>query len=213
LNTKNIIFDLGNVILPIDYTLSNQAFEKLLVNSGKLNTKITTKITTSTYFNPLFQQLEKGLISEQNFYENFCENFGIKASFEEIEHAWNALLLPFPKKNIKFLEMLQAQSKYKIFLLSNTNSIHARAFEQDFLRQFGYDFKTLFAYAYYSQDMGKRKPDADIFLQVLSEQNILPQETLFVDDNLDNRNTALSLGINVFATQKADDLLDLFIKP
>ncbi len=205
---KNIIFDLGNVILPIDYTLSNQAFERLLVKSGKLNTKVTTNL----YFNPLFQQLEKGLISEQNFYENLCESFGIKASFEEIEHAWNALLLSFPTKNVKFLEMLQAQGKYKIFLLSNTNSMHARAFEQDFLKQFGYDFKTLFTHAYYSQDMGKRKPDADIFLQVLTEQNILPAETLFVDDNLDNRNTALSLGIHVFATQKADDLLDLFIK-
>ncbi len=199
---------MGNVILPIDYALSNQAFDKLLARSGKQNPHTTTDL----YFNTLFQTLEKGQISEQDFYEKFCESIGIKASFEEISEAWNALLLPFPKKNVLFLELLQAQQKYKIFLLSNTNSIHARAFEEDFYKNFGYYFKSLFTHAYYSQDMGKRKPEAGIFLDVLTQQNLLPEETLFVDDNADNRKTALSLNLHVFATQNADDLLDLFIR-
>lgn len=204
---KNIIFDLGNVILPIDYELSNKAFNQILLK----NNITDNRVITDTYFTPLFKSLEKGLIAEQDFYEKICQELHIKATFEEIAHAWNALLLPFPKKNVLLLELLKAQNKYKLFLLSNTNSIHAKAFEYDFRTQFGYEFTSLFTHAYYSQDMGKRKPDADIFVQVLQENQLLPEETLFIDDNLDNRNTAQSLGLKVFATKNADDLLDLFL--
>ena len=117
-NCKAIIFDLGGVILNIDYKLTITEFEKLgLKNADSFYSK---KVQ-----NPIFDKIEVGAISPKEFLEQLqkeCDN----ASIELVENAWNAMLLDLPQSRLNYIKTLK--NNYQIFLLSNTNAIHIRAF-------------------------------------------------------------------------------------
>ena len=119
--TENIIFDLGGVLLDIDYNLTRSAFEKLgVADFDEMYSQATA--------DKLFQKLETGKISEENFYKEFNRCTGLYLSDEEINKAWNAMLLSFREHSLSYLETLK--SRFKIFLLSNTNNIHLNCFYQ-----------------------------------------------------------------------------------
>ena len=117
--TEAIIFDLGGVILNIDYNLTRQAFE----NYGIYN---FNEMYSQAAANDLFDDLETGKINEADFYKEFNTRAGIILSETKIQTAWNAMLLDFREKSLQFVGSLQ--SKYKLFLLSNTNHIHLAEF-------------------------------------------------------------------------------------
>src|SRR6185437_709528 len=109
-NIENIIFDLGGVLLDIDYNLTRAAFEKLGVTNFD-------DMYSQANADKLFQKLETGSIDEEEFYTQLNNSTGMNLSTEEIKEAWNAMLLTFREDSLKFLEQLKG--KYKIFLLSN----------------------------------------------------------------------------------------------
>ncbi|MCL4482542.1 MAG: HAD-IA family hydrolase, partial [Bacteroidetes bacterium] len=113
----------------------------------------------------------------------------------EIEDAWGAMLIDFPAGIINYL--IELKGKYRLFLLSNTNEIHVRRFEQIFEDAFGYPISRLFEKCYYSNEIGFRKPNAEAFLAVLKDASINPAETLFVDDLQQNTEAAKTLGMKV----------------
>ncbi len=186
-NVKNIIFDLGNVLLDIDYSKTITAFEEL----GFKNFK--------TDFAPqamgiLFQQIETGKIEEEVFYQAIKAQSEIPVTTEQIKNAWNALLLNFRTESLSFLEKISLQ--YKLYLFSNTNSIHLVKFEEIFTRDTGKpSLDAYFTKAYYSNIIGYRKPDAAAYSFVLNDAGIIAGETLFIDDLEINTEGAKALGI------------------
>ena len=182
---KNIIFDLGGVILNIDTQLTLNAF----INLG-LNNPFEEKNTTIE----LFYNLEKGISSPGAFHDNFRKLTGLNTPDDEIDAAWTAMILDIPADRIKYIEELKR--KYRIFLLSNTNEIHRLKFHRAFEEDFGYPFDQVFERNHYSHEMGLRKPDPGIYLKVLTENNLIAAETLFIDDVEENVIASESVGIN-----------------
>lgn len=185
---KNIIFDLGGVLLDIDTGKTNDAFEKLGVPDFKNNYSLYKA-------SPLFDNLEKGNVSEPEFFNAIRQLSNLPLQDADIRDAWNALILDFRMDSLQHLDMLK--SRYSLYLLSNTNSIHHRAFHQSFNEQAGgKSFDGYFTKAYYSHQVGLRKPDKEIYDLVLSDAGIVAGETIFIDDLLKNIEAAAALGMH-----------------
>ncbi len=187
-NIEAIIFDLGGVILNIDYNLTRKAFETNGISHFD-------SMYSQAKADELFKQLETGKINEDDFYKAFRNFTGTSISNEQIENYWNAMLLDFREDTLLFLDTIK--TKYRTFLLSNTNLIHYKKFEKIYHeKKRAHDFSTFFEKAYYSFEMGMRKPDADCYSFVLQQNNLLPGNTLFVDDTEKNVETAGRLGMH-----------------
>ncbi len=199
-NIKNIIFDLGGIFLNIDFKKTESAFVDLGVTDFH-------HYYTQNHASALFQQLETGKITPEEFHQSFIGQTGVQLSFEELKEAWNALLLDFPPERLHWLK--KVRGKYKTFLFSNTNKIHYDAFSKSFYELTGEDFSSYFDKAYYSHQMGLRKPDSESFLYILNEQKLLPSETLFIDDTLKNIEGAQKVGLQTIHLAAPKTLLDL----
>jgi putative hydrolase of the HAD superfamily len=121
--------------------------------------------------------------------------------------AWNALLLDFPPERIRLLKMLKKQ--YRLFLLSNTNALHQREFEQRFIAVSGGGMETIFEKVYYSHLLGLRKPNEDIYRVVVEENRLIPGETLFIDDTVSNFSGAQAVGLKTLQVKPPATILDL----
>jgi glucose-1-phosphatase len=184
---KNIIFDLGGVLLDIDFNKTKTAFQKLGVQDFD---SFYTKETA----NPIFESLETGHISNEDFYILLMQHCMAGTSIAAIQQAWNEILVGFRKESIAHLLVLK--EKYNIYLLSNTNSIHHNAFTQMFKEEIGgQPFDDYFTKAYYSHRLQKRKPYPETYLYVLKEAGLHGAETLFIDDALANIEGAAQAGL------------------
>ena len=186
-NIKNIIFDLGGVLLNIDTSKTNAAFEELGISDFKNNYSLHK-------MDSVFENLETGKISEKEFYNNIKTLGKNAVSSAQVRDAWNALLLDFRTESLAFLNKIAP--KYKLYLLSNTNSIHFTAFTQRFSgANEKRSFNDFFTKAYYSHIIGLRKPGKEIYSYVLEDAGITAAETLFIDDLELNIEGARSVGI------------------
>jgi putative hydrolase of the HAD superfamily len=202
--TKNIIFDLGGVLLDIDYQKTIDAFEKLGVQHFEA-------MFSQFKADALFEKLETGHVSEADFYAAIKERTALQLTNEEIDNAWNALMLNFRTKSLEVLEKLAPD--YSLYLLSNTNSIHLKYFKKIFTKATGKPLLDVyFAKTWYSNEVGLRKPGSEIFQFVLQEENLKAGETLFIDDTLINIETAENLGFKThhFLPTERIELLDIF---
>jgi len=171
---KNIIFDLGGVLYDIRYENIADTFrlyglpdfEKLYVQAAQAKE---------------IDLFEEGKITSEQF-RNFIRSLTPKhLSNRQIDHAWNAILIDLPEIRVKLLEKLR--NKYRIFLFSNTNAINQMEFERFVTQKFGVNiFETHFEKAYYSHILGIKKPKPEAFQKICEEQNLVPSETLFMDD-------------------------------
>lgn len=117
------------------------------------------------------------------------------------------MLLDIPKSRMKYIE--EIKKSYNTFLLSNTNSIHLNFISNYLQKEFGInDIDVKFNKAYYSCQVGLRKPDEKIFQLVMEENNLVPQETLFIDDSAVNVETADQLGMHVILLMENEILED-----
>ena len=199
---KNLIFDLGGVILDLSIDSTLQSFSKV---SG-IDEKTVKRLFIST---PEFELYEKGELSDEAFRGFVRELYRIKASDEILDACWNAMLLGIPLQKVQLLEMLK--TKYNVYLLSNTNNIHVHYINNTLLQRIACNsLDDCFHRAYYSHRMKKRKPDAEIFQQVLDEGNFKPEETLFLDDNLANVEGAGKLGIRTLHVVNPDMIYQYF---
>lgn len=186
-NIKNIIFDLGAVVIDIDVNLTYQAFATLWKISPK-------DAQILLYQNDAWNKHESGEISDNQWRIYLQSLSKTPISVAQIDSAFNALLLDVPK--IRINKILELSQKYNIFVLSNTNAIHAKCFNNLLFLSTGIaNLDQIFNTVYYSHLLGLRKPNIEIYNQVLSNSNINATETLFLDDNLDNILAAQSIGI------------------
>lgn len=199
---KNIIFDLGGVILNIDFKKTNDAFHSLgLENFGQHINQF--------HITDLFLQYETGQIDDIEFVEGIARLSDKPMSQDDIIDAWNALLLDFPPERIDLLKRIKP--RFRTFLLSNTNSIHLKEFQERLQNEQGVYLEDLFEKAYYSHVVKLRKPHADIFNLVLKENNLDPSETLFIDDTESNFPEAKKLGIRIFHLKHGMSITDMEI--
>jgi epoxide hydrolase-like predicted phosphatase len=199
--TEAIVFDLGGVILNIDYHLTRKAFEKLGVRNFD-------EMYSQSGADMLFRELETGKISEENFYNEMNKCTGLQLSPAEINQAWNAMLLDFREDSLQFLDLLK--KKYKLFLLSNTNHIHIKEFNKIYTRKKREKpFINFFDKAYFSCEIGLRKPDGACYEWVLKKERLVPEKTIFVDDSIQNVEAAKLAGMQAVLLQPGKYIEDL----
>lgn len=198
--TKAIIFDLGGVLLNIDFKLSEKAFADLGITDF-------SSFFNQFHSNDLFRRLETGM-DDQLFYDDLRAATGLPLSDEQIKDAWNALLLDFRPESVAVLPQLR--EKYNLYLLSNTNEIHLQEFQRRYEAwRPGQVFDDLFDAAYYSHRIGHRKPNASAFEYVLEKHGLNATETIFIDDSINNIEAAQQLGlqtIHLVAGMKVEEL-------
>lgn len=183
---KNLVFDLGGVIMNLDVPQTIKEFEVLGI-------KNIVNDTGHHYTESIFYDFEIGKVSEIEFLEKLKSISSLKPTISEIRDAWNAMILDMPRERIDLI--IDLKKDYKIFLLSNTNSIHQQKFLEEFNRENNFSFNRLFQKAYYSHEIGVRKPNTESFEFVLNDSNLDPSATLFLDDSIQNINSAKSIGM------------------
>lgn len=202
-NIKNIIFDYGNVIFTLDFNRSQKAWEAIGIHNSAdfYGHKIQDRIFTA---------FEEGAATADEFRNFIREKIGNpNLTNEQIDGAWNGLLVGIVPRNHDLL--LKLKNKYRIFLLSNINPIHYDYIMKYLKKEFGFDDNEhLFEKTYYSHLVGKRKPDTAIFEQVLKENNLNPNETLFIDDSPQHIAAAQKLGIQTYLMTYPDSIQKLF---
>ena len=196
---KNIILDYGNVIFMIDFARSQHAFSQLGVPN-------VNDVFAHHGQIKIFDDFDRGLISAAEFRQSVRELTGnLALTDEQIDTAWNALLIGVPPGKHEILTALK--EKYRTFLLSNNNEIHYSYCMKHIQDKYGVeDNSHFFEHAYYSHLMGMRKPNADIFEYVLEQQKLDPSKTLFIDDSPQHLRTAAGLGMNTALCSKEEPL-------
>ena len=198
---KNIIFDLGGVIINLD-------IPKTISEFNKLSTKPFESIYNQLQQTPIFDLFDKGKINESDFFSELKKYLNPDTTDNDILSAWNAMLLDFPEHRLNLLSELK--NNYHIFLLSNTNETHITKFESDLKQQHGYkNLEPFFKKVYYSCRMGMRKPDTEIFETVLKENQLIASETIFIDDSPQHIEGASKLGIQSYLLEKQKDVKTL----
>jgi glucose-1-phosphatase len=184
---KNIIFDLGGVIIQIHYTKTIELFKQYGFDNFEA-------IYTLMKQSHLFDKLETGKIHPHAFRKELQKYQG-NLTNETIDLAWNAMIGEMPEENIRILQ--QIRKKYRTFLLSNTNEIHIDYFYNYLLERFHYNpLPEMFEHTYYSFEMGYRKPETDAYEFVLNREGLKPHETLFIDDLKVNTDAAKKTGMH-----------------
>ena len=201
-NIKNIIFDLGNVVLNLDFDASIKAFQQLGLNEAEISPSVA-------FSDPVFYLLETGRITPAEFRTRVRELLNNpNASDQQIDDAWYAMILDIPEKRVKALQDLR--SKYRIFLFSNTNEIHIGRLLEEFKAIYGFDFQGLFDEVFYSHELQARKPEIHAFQKVIELTGVEPGETLFVDDLKNNILAAEKAGLQTLWLKAGMEMAELF---
>lgn len=173
---QNIILDLGGVIIDVDPDRTIEAFKQLGASHIE-------RFYNDTDQSTLFDELESGAIAPEQFRTILREKLELpNASDKALDRAWQAMLIDIPRRRFDVLEQLR--SNYRLYVFSNTNTIHIAGFADIVERVYGYEaFLRLFDRVHYSQDLGLRKPNREAFQKVLEQNELNPEKTLFIDDN------------------------------
>ena len=198
---KNIIFDLGGVIINLDNRRTEEAFTALGVKNFR-------EYFGHGFAASFFKDYEVGKISDQEFIRSVRQLGGLGHVTEQaIIDSWNALLLDFPAERIKLLKDLR--KSYRLFLFSNTNALHLAALREIWTGTFGSgSLEDCFEKTYYSHLMGMRKPDPESFGFILKENDLIGKETLFVDDAIVNVEGAEQAGLKGLFLRPGISLMD-----
>ena len=199
-NIRAIIFDLGAVLLNINYHKTIEEFKKLgIKNSDSFYSKKEQK--------NLFNLLETGKISEEDFIIEVKKECKC-GSVNQITSAWNSMLLDLPKHRVALLNELN--KKYEIYLLSNTNSIHISEFKKIMGCEKYEEFYKLFKKVYYSYEIGFRKPNKEAFKLILDENKLNSDKVLFIDDSPQHIEGAKKLGLKTYHLKNGEEVTTLF---
>ncbi len=202
---RHIIFDLGGVLLNIDYNLTAGAFAELGINNF-------SELFSRLRQTDLFDRFEMGMIPREAFIEALIEASGRAVTPAQVAAAWNAMLLDFPLRRLQILQQLHLY--YDLFLLSNTNEIHEAAFNDILMRSHGIpNIGVFFDKVYYSHRIGLRKPMKEIFMRVLEDSGLQPGHTLFIDDSPQHVEAAGQLGLQVIYLEPGMTIENDIFKP
>lgn len=198
---KNIIFDLGNVLVKLNPEGCIGAFKA--IGMGEL---VDTNPQSEGM--KLMSKLGVGMITTEEFCEAARKLTGTDVTNEEIIDAANKMLVEIPdEKKERLLQLKKAG--YRLFLLSNTIDVHWDYCVENLFPYQNHGVEDYFEQCFLSQRMHLAKPNARIYEEVIRQANIHPDETLFIDDLKENCEAAEKLGIHAFQNVKFDDWLEL----
>ena len=201
-NIQNLIFDMGNVIIDIDISLTLKALKSDLSENEFV-------LADDFMKSDLHAAFESGTIDEKEFRNGIRMAFNKEWEDEWIDQVWNTLLLTIPKERIALLKTLK--KNHKLYLLSNTNSIHFKVVEDIFKQDHPEDtFLGLFDRVFLSHKMGLRKPDAKIYEKVIKEIGAAPEQCIFFDDLQENLNAAKEVGLHTYLIDHPKALVEYF---
>ena len=200
---KNIIFDLGNVLVRLDSEGCIGAFKAIGME------KLVDLANPQSKGRELMSKLGVGMITTEEFCEEARLLTGTEVSDEEIVAAANKMLVEIPDYKKERLLQLR-QEGCRLFLLSNTIDVHWDYCVEHLFPYQGHNVEDYFEQCFLSQRMHLTKPDVHIYEEVIKQAGILPDETLFIDDLKENCEAAESVGIHTFQNVKFDDWQTLF---
>ena len=198
---KNIVFDLGGVLVDLDFKAAINGLQK----AGFANVKEQLMAFDQ---GGIFQKFELGEMTAEEFRTAIRENSTVTLTDEEIDALWNAMLLEIPREKLELI--LDLRGKYMVYLLSNTNSIHWDYVCKNAFNYRGFRVNDYFEESFLSYEMHLAKPNKAIFEKVLHDANLLPEETLFIDDSEANCKAAEEVGIHAHHYHIGDDLSKVF---
>ena len=201
-NIKNIIFDLGKVLLNLDFNASVVAFQKLGLKTDVLDNK-------QAYSDPVFYELEVGKVTPKEFCIRVRKVLNNQDATDlQIEDAWYSMILDVPANRVKVVQELS--KSYNVYLFSNTNQIHIERLHRAFKAEHGIDFPSLFVKDYYSHEIHERKPDLSSYQKVIELAGINPEESIFIDDLEKNIIGAQQSGLKTFWLKEGMEMTDIF---
>lgn len=177
------IFDLGNVIVDID-------FNRVLGAWSDLGRVPLATLKSRFQMDENFSQHERGEISDEQFAAKMCEQLDLALSFEQFATGWQAVFVGIRPEVIKIMHKLREQGD-RVVILSNTNRLHCEFWPTEYP-----EVKSAADKIYLSQEMGMRKPEPEIYQRLLNEEDVSAQDAIFLDDNLANVEAARALGIH-----------------
>ena len=201
-NIRNIIFDLGGVILDIDVLRTINGFKR--IGLGEIS---DANIAHSSF--PFLEKYETGKISTEDFRDEIRKAAGTEVTDELIDTVWNDMLIGIEPEKIDLL--IRIRKQYRLILLSNTNAMHEVIYNNMLKETAGINnLKELFDDVYYSHRLHMRKPEREIFEYVLSASSLVPEETLYIDDSKMHIDSAARLGIVCYHLNPDDSIINIF---
>jgi putative hydrolase of the HAD superfamily len=186
MKTHSIVFDLGGVLIDLNYQLTINAFEKLGVSNFKT-------LYSQANQSGLFDAYETGQISTQRFINEVLNYIPNSCNPNHIVNAWNAMILDFKKEKLD--NLIKLRKNVNLYLLSNTNALHLDKVKMEWAKISSTPLDSFFDQTYYSHLIGLRKPSVEIFNRVCDENNLTPSKTLFIDDSIQHIEGAKSAGL------------------
>lgn len=193
------IFDLGNVIVDID-------FNRVLGTWSDLARVPLAQLKQRFTMGEAFHQHERGEISDEAFAKAMCRDLELPLSYEQFAHGWQAVFVALRPEVIDIMKTLREHG-HRVVVLSNTNALHTTFWPDE--------YPQIYAAAdhiYLSQEMGMRKPEARIYQRVLELEGFSAADAVFFDDNADNIEGASRLGITSVLVTGRETLPDYFTK-
>ena len=199
-NIKNILFDLGGVILDINVQATLKQFYDLGFPAELM--QFPNSMTTDLYF-----KYETGKLNTEQFRNQIRKAAGVEMTDRAFDEAWNAMLVRFPEERVALLKELS--KRYKLYMLSNTSALHVKVFEKMYLDSAGESMHQVFDKIYYSHEIGWHKPDREAWEYVIKDAGIKAEETLFLDDNIHNIKASQELGFQAIHIHERTSLMSL----
>lgn len=198
---RNIIFDLGGVLLNIDPKKTIDAF-------GQLGMEQLIGDKGLTYDHEVFYLMEQGKVSPEEFRNGVRTLLPKVVTDDEIDRAWTAMLIDFPAIRVELIQKLR--NDFGIYLFSNTNAIHVAKYQSIFRKQHGFEVSSLFEKDFHSNEIGHRKPTPESFHEIIRLSGINPEESLFIDDSLQNVQGAIACGLNGYWLEPGQKIEEIF---
>ena len=193
------IFDLGNVIVDID-------FNRVLGTWSDLTRIPLATLQQHFTMGEAFHQHERGEISDEDFAAAMCHEMNMSLSYEQFSHGWQAVFVALRPEVIAIMQKLREQG-HRVVVLSNTNRLHTTFWPDEYP-----EIRAVADHIYLSQEMGMRKPEARIYQSVLDAEGFAADDTVFFDDNADNIAGANQLGITSILVTGKEIIPNYFAK-
>ena len=199
-NFKNILFDLGGVILDINIQATLKRFYELGFPAELMH--YPDSMQTDLFF-----KYQTGKLETEQFRNEIRKAAGVEMSDQIFDEAWNAMLVGIPRERASLLKVLS--KRYNLYLLSNTSALHVEVFEKMYLDSAGESMQDVFDKIYYSHEIGWHKPDREAWEYVIKDAAIKPEETLFLDDSIHNIKASQELGFQAIHIHERTTLMNL----
>lgn len=199
---KNIVFDLGGVIITLDRDEAVNRFKQAGLENAE-------ELLSAYHQKGIFLELEQGKLSQEEFYEAVRKEAGKFISNETIDYGWMGFLKEIPESKLNLLDELRRKG-YRVYLLSNTNPVvMSWAFSTAFSPQ-GRSINDYFDKMYLSYKIGYTKPDPKIFRFMIKDSGMIPKETLFIDDGVANVEMGAKFGMKTFLAINGEEFEVMF---